>query len=252
MVGSGSRFVSSLARREQEEHENAEHLTPWAVGLVFALTVAERRDYQGFDDGEVEHGWAGAVEIDNERPSTGLATDAGFRKWVVLGVVTSGLLTAALVVVSTPPNLAAAGDPTPAPVAAPSHVEPQMPSEPAPMNVVEPTAVEPAASLAVAPRPRPKSPPPPPPRVERPRPNDATLANGSSAAVQQEPRTPTPAAKPTPAPVEPKPAQTPAAPAQPIEDLPPDISPESSSDLPDVEGWDEADEVAREQATTPS
>jgi hypothetical protein len=213
--------------------------------------VGRQRDHLGLDGGELEHGWAGAVEIDAERPNTGLGSDSGFRKWAVVGIAGAGVLTAALVLLSN-------RDATPVDAVESTPSDPPVVSEvePAP-TPVEPTIVEPVTTLAIAPTPtvvnRPEAAPvhkaPPPPRVEPPDPAATTFANGSPAAAQPKPPAaapkPTPATTPTPAPA-PKPA--PAEAPEQLEGEPlPSLAPEPD-ELPNVEGWDDADEAAREEA----
>lgn len=217
--------------------------------------MGRQRDHLGLDDGELEHGWAGAVEIDAERPNTGLGPDPSFRKWAMLGIGGAGVLTAALVLLSNRDAMPVEADePTPsdAPVVSPVVSE----VEPAP-TPVEPAIVEPKTALAIAPTPtivnRPETAPvhkaPPPPRVEPPDPAATTFANGSRAAAQPKPPAvapkpmPEPTPKPTPAP-KPAPAEAPEQ----LEGEPlPSLAPESD-ELPNVEGWDDADEAAREEA----
>lgn len=244
--------------------EESKILTGWAVRLVFALTVAKRRDHEGLDGGELEHGWAGAVEIDAQRPTTDLAPDPALRKWAMIGVVGACVSTVAFLLLSVRDAAPERAAELPA-VERPA-VEPPLPSQVEPPPTSVPAVEQPArvtVAAATAP-PKPKS-PPPPPSTEPPEAAKAgaTLANGSSAAVQSKPRTRKPAATPKPPtptkpaqpapPTKPAPAQPavppaqPAQPAQPPGEPLPNLAPES--DLPDVEGWDDADEAAREQAT---
>jgi hypothetical protein len=217
-------------------------------------------------DDELEHGWTGGLEIEigNERPSTGLGHDPGARKWILAGVGTSCLLTAAFVLLAT-------HDVTPAHAAA-IEAPPEPSSESAPSDGTQ--TAEPSNKA------------------------DSTLAAGSSAAVQTKPRTamtpkptrtaskPAVTPKPTstapnPTPTAPKPAPTaskpapaaskpagttkPAAPKSapstpaPVEwdetpKLPSEPSPPSANgELPDVEPWDEADdEASSAEATVPT
>lgn len=176
----------------------------------------------------------------NERPSTGLGPDAGARKWILGGVGASCLLTAAFV-------LLASHDVAPAHAAAiETPPEPSSEREPAPSEAKSAPS-EPASLVAPSPAPRPKSEShsvrpvaiaPAQPSIK----SDATLAAGSSVAVQTQTRAP---ATPKPA-ATPKPTATPA----PVEldetpSLPRDPSPAgSNAELPDVEPWDEADDEA--------
>jgi hypothetical protein len=237
--------------------------------------VANRRDSHqpGFDD-ELEHGWAGSLEIEvgDDRPSTGLGPDSGARKWVLAGLGVSCLLTAAVVLLATHDV---------APVhAAELEAVPEPTSEREPM----PSEVNPAASDSAASKPAPS---PAPRRTgsssARPSPvasiqpsskADSTFAAGSSVAVQTKPgasttpkptvmpkpaatpppvATPKPVATPQPA-ATPKPTSTPKPAAtpkpEPVEPadtwkLPSGELPEDTdAQLPDVEPWDDADDEA--------
>jgi hypothetical protein len=183
-------------------------------------------------DDELEHGWAGGldIEIGNERPSTGLATDPGVRRWILGGVGASCLLTAVFVMLAShdEPSTNAAAEVIP---------DPSRELEPAPSEV-SPAPSAPVKLVAPSSSPRPAK-------------ADSTLAAGSSAAVQAKPRAPVPpqpVAAPKKTPVKPTPAAAPKpAPTAPPEPpkLPSEASPTTSNDeLPDVEAWDEADDDA--------
>lgn len=225
--------------------------------------MADRRDSHepGFDD-ELEHGWDGGLEIvedGNERPSTGLGPDPGARKWILVGVGVSCLLTAGFVLLAThdvAPAHAAAIESSPEP----SGELASTPSEAKP-------APEPAPSLA-APSPTPRrssgSRSAPSSSAGSAKPSskaDSTLAAGSTVAVQTKPHAVLPP-KPT-APTKPATTPQPAAPTQPAPTkpvepnetatLPSEPMPaNSSAELPDVEPWDEADdEAVSADATVP-
>ncbi len=188
-----------------------------------------------------DHSWAhGELELSDERPTTTLSSDPGHRKWMLIGVGGCGVVTAiAVLLLTRDPGQPQAAQQQPEVEQAASElaVEPAA-SEPA----SDPTAAGPATELAA-----------PINAAVKP----TTLAATSRAATVERSTTrsapapkkapPIPASTPSkPAATPSKPAPTPSAPApaQPkVPSLPSadQISSEPESDLPDVEGWDEAD-----------
>jgi hypothetical protein len=268
------------------DHEKANHLTDWATRLVSALTVPERRDHQrSFDDGELEHGWAGAVEIDNERPNTSLAPDPSFRSWALFGVGASSLLIAVFVLFATrdsepahaagleqPPESSKSSELSSEVVAAPSEqgASPAAPSSP---HELEPDTSRPrlnspgaATTLAAGSTAAVQIKSPPPPPASKPSAMNPSAASKPSVASKPPPVSkpplaskppsatkpsaaskPPPVAKPTP------PLPEPAAPAKPQVDPTPSSQDDSAAALPDVEAWDEADdEAVSEQPAAPA
>lgn len=192
------------------------------------------------------------MSLAEERPSTALRSDSSHRNWMLIGVGGCALLTALAVLVLT-------NDAEPAQAASePAAVE--QPAEVAP--AIEPAPIEPAPAVTEQPKPK----------------EQATLAASSAAAAQpaspaaikKAPPSPSPAAQPsTPAPAASKPtppapskpaapASKPAAPASkpaPAADpLLPADEPSSgghAAELPDVEGWDEADAAVEQDEPAP-
>ncbi|PRP90651.1 hypothetical protein ENSA5_62690 [Enhygromyxa salina] len=197
---------------------------------------------------ELDVSWAGAaIELDEERPSSGLEQDPTQRKWLLVGAGACALLTAAVVVVltsSSSPSVAADIAPEPEP-------QPEVTVEPAAQPEVEAPSVDEAVvnppvqarrgaaserTLAVNSRaaaPPIHSAPPPPKFADRSSPSPSPKAPVQPAS---KPAASKAAAAPTPTPA-PDPA---SAPSNPLEDL------------PDVEGWTEMDDDAlREQEPAP-
>lgn len=240
--------------------------------------MSNRRDSHqpGFDD-ELEHGWAGGLEIEvgDERPNTGLGSDPGARKWMLGGLGVSCLLIATVVLLAThdiapvhAAEIEAAPEPSSELVPTPSeaHSAPSKPSpslvatSPAPRRASESNSARPSPVAAVQPSSK----------------ADSTFAAGSSVAVQTKPHASTPpkpantkpAATPqptantkptaTPKPAAPsKPAVTPSPkPVEPVDisKLPSgELPDDTDAQLPDVEPWDDADdEAASDDSTIPA
>jgi hypothetical protein len=198
-------------------------------------------------DDELEHGWTGGLEIEigNERPSTGLGHDPGARKWILAGVGTSCLLTAAFVLLAThdvTPAHAAAIDapPEPSSESAPSDgTQTAESSNKADSTLAAATTPKPtrtASKPAVTPKPTPTA-TNPTPTASKPAPTASKPAGTTKPAAPK-------SAPSTPAPIEPD--ETPKLPSEPS-------APSANGELPDVEPWDEADdEASSAEATVPT
>jgi hypothetical protein len=218
--------------------------------------VAKRRDphLQDITEGELEHGWAGAVEIDNERPNTGLGPDPSARKWVLLGVGASCSLTAAFVLVAMMGQAPAHAAEIAAPLSKLALGEMSKmdagtePGPGAPGSASDSTLA--ASSSAVAIKPRSPAPAaastPPLPATAKPAVVAKPPATSKPAVAVKPVAKPTPAATPTPVPT-PKPAATSKLPGEPGETP---TLPDASADLPNVEPWDDADDEAVRESPT--
>jgi hypothetical protein len=224
--------------------------------------VAKRRDphLQDIHEGELEHGWAGAVEIDNERPSTGLEPDPSARKWVLLGVGTSCLLTAGFVLLAMGNAPAQAAE-----LAAPlselargelqsrtSQVRAGIEPDSGAQETLSGSTLAASSSAAVTSKRRSLAPPPAtasPPPVEMAKPVEtAKPVAPVETAKPIETAKPAAAAKPVAAV---KPAATSATPKPAESAETPELPslPDSGGELPDVQGWDDADDEALRDPT---
>jgi hypothetical protein len=221
--------------------------------------VAKRRDphLQDITEGELEHGWAGAVEIDNERPNTGLRPDPSARKWVLLGVGTSCLLTAAFVLLAMGTQAPAHAAEIAAPLSklALGEMQSEMSemgagTEPGAHGSASDSTLAASSSAVATVKPRSLAPAaamnPPPPATAKSAVVAKPAATTKPAAAPKPVAKPTPAAMPTPA-VTPKPAATSKLPGESAETP---TLPDASADLPDVEPWDDADDEAVREAPT--
>jgi hypothetical protein len=169
---------------------------------------------------------AGDLEVGEDRPNTALRSDAG----------ACGLLTAIAVLVlsdqpaSEPAPIEQLAEPTPVVVEPPVPIEPTEPTPAAserPKPIEKPTLAATSRAAATTPPPIKKAPPVP------------------AAAVKPATPPPSPAAQPATPKPEPAPEQKPASePVLPAE--PPSID-EPAAELPDVEGWDEADAAIEQE-----
>lgn len=180
---------------------------------------------------------AGEIELDQERPTSGLRSDPGHRKWMLIGVAGCGLITALAVLLLTRETpQAQAQPPREPPVAAEplpeAPIEPEVAAlEPEPPKPVEkPTLAATARISAPTPTPAPEAPAP-----EAPAPQASPPPSQSPPAV--------------PSVTPPAPAATPSVPAEAPAASPP-ASP--ASDLPDVEAWDDADAAVEHELTNQS
>jgi hypothetical protein len=208
------------------------------------LRRPNQTDDRHLDHSDLDESWAaGEIEVDEQRPTTALTSDPSQRKWMLAGVLGCGLVTALAVLLLTrePPT------PVAEPTAEPAELAPAPTPEPDPSPIPDPTnpASNPGSSAAELAKPAALA------DAGTGR-RDATLAASSPAAREassqaqpkQAPPAPQPAAapaKPTSGPSPAKPASGPGpapAPALPSADP---SGPSGPTDLPDVEGWDDAD-----------
>jgi hypothetical protein len=197
---------------------------------------SENHDLQ-LEHAPPDESWSGgAINLPEERPETALRGDPSQRKWMLIGVGGSGLLTAIAVLLMTHDanRIQAADQQAVEPVPVEQQVEPAVveaaPVEPAPVEPSpaarkksksheKPTLAATSRAAASAPAPTKKAPPVPViPSTDQP----------ATPAAADKPSPAAPASKPAP-------AVTPTLPTeQPSDDGP-------AAELPDVEGWDDAD-----------